>query len=225
MHLKELRSLLGIGSYYRKYIKGYAAMVKPLTRLTHSEEGKGKISRRKSKFVMVKWDDKCEKAFNELKKGITEAPVLTLAKTGVPFILETDSSDKGLGTVLSQRVDGTTKVIIFASRSISRGEQNKANYSLTKLELLAIVWAVSTKFRHYLMGAKCTVFTDNSAVAYINRKTDLIALEQRWMGRLAPFDIDIKYKAGGLNTIADALSRKRVSQEDKENIMDDDSHP
>ena len=180
MNLNELRSLLGIGSYYRKYIKGYAAMVKPLTRLTHSEEGKGKISRRKSKFVVVKWDDECDKAFNELKKGITEAPVLTLAKTGVPFILETDASDKGLGDVLSQRVDGKIKVIAFVSRSLSRGEQNKANYSSKKLELLTIV---STKFRHYLMEAKCTVFTDNSAVAYINRKTDLTALEQNgWVG-------------------------------------------
>ena len=72
------------------------------------------------------------------------------------------------------------------------------------------------------MWAKCTVFTDNSTVAYINRKIYLTALEQRWMDRLAPFDIDIKYKAGWLNMIADALSRKRVSQEDKENIMDDD---
>ena len=70
----------------------------------------------KSKFVAVKWDDECEKAFNELKKGITEAPVLTL---------ETDASDKGLGAVLSQRVDGKMKVIVFASLSLSRGEQNK----------------------------------------------------------------------------------------------------
>ena len=100
-------------------------------------------------------------------------------------------------------------MIAFASRSLSRGEQNKTKYSSKKLKLLAIVWAVSTKFRHYLMEAKCTVFTDNSEVAYINRKTDLTALEQRWMGRLAPFDIEIKYKAGGLNKFADDLSRKR----------------
>ena len=79
----------------------------------------------KSKFVAVKWVDECEKAFNELKKGISEAPVLTLAKTEVPFILETDASDKGLGAVLSQRVDGKMKVIVFASLLLSRGEQNK----------------------------------------------------------------------------------------------------
>ena len=69
------------------------------------------------------------------------------------------------------------------------------------------------------MGSKCTVYTDNSAVAYISRKGELTALEQRWVARLAPFDLDIKYRAGSLNQVADALSRKRSSEVEGEDIM------
>ena len=69
------------------------------------------------------------------------------------------------------------------------------------------------------MGSKCTVCTDNSAVAYISRKWELTALEQRWVARLAPFDLDIKYRAGSLNQVADALSRKRSSEVEGEDIM------
>ena len=154
-----------------------------------------------------------------LKSKIIEAPVLSLPKYGFPFILETDASDVGLGAVLSQRIDGKLRTIAFASRTLSTGEKNKANYSSKKLEFIAIVWAVSDKFRHYLMGSKCTVYTDNSALAYISRKGELTALEQIWVARLAPFDLDIKYRAGSLNQVADALSRKRSSEVEGEDIM------
>ena len=198
-NLKELRSFLGVGSYYRKFIKGYSTLVSPLTLLTKSGEGKGRISKRRSRRINLEWNDECEVAMKSLKSNIIEAPVLSLPKYGFPFILETDASDVGLGAVLSQRIDGKLRTIAFASRTLSTGEKNKANYSSKKLEFIAIVWAVSDQFRHYLMGSKCTVYTDNSAVAYISRKGELTALEHRWVARLAPFDLDIKYRAGSLN--------------------------
>ena len=74
---------------------------------------------------------------------------------------------------------------------------------------LAVVWALSDKFRHYLIGYKCLVITDNSALSYLECKKTLTALEQRWVARLAPFDMTIKYRAGNLHCVADALSRKR----------------
>ena len=118
-----------------------------------------------------------------LKSKIIESPVLTLPKYGLPFILETDAFDVGIGGVLSQRVDGKLRTIAFASRTLSSGKKNKANYSSIKLEFIAIVWAISDKFRHYLMGPKCTVYTDNSYVEYIARKRELTALKQRWVAR------------------------------------------
>ena len=191
----------------------------PLTLLTKSGEGKGRISKRRSRRINLEWNEECEVAMKSLKSKIIEAPVLSLPKYWFPFILETDASDVGLGAVLSQRIDGKLRTIAFASRTLSTGEKNKANYSSKKLEFIAIVWAVSDKFRHYLMGSKCTVYTDNSAVAYISRKGELTALEQRWVARLAPFDLDIKYRAGSLNQVADALSRKRSSEVEGEDIM------
>ena len=126
-NLKELRSFLGVGSYYRKFIKGYSTLVSPLTLLTKSGEGKGRISKRRSRRINLEWNDECEVAMKSLKSKIIEAPVLSLPKYGFPFILETDASDVGLGAVLSQRIDGKLRTIAFASRTLSTGEKNKAN--------------------------------------------------------------------------------------------------
>ena len=194
-------------------------MVAPLTKLTRTGIEEGKVSRRRSKRVGISWNGECEEAMIKLKDRISNAPVLSLPRYGEPFIVETDASNKGLGAVFSQRIDSKLRTIAFASRTLSTGEKNKANYSSQKLEFIAIVWAVSDKFRHYLMGSKCTVYTDNSAVAYISRKGELTALEQRWVARLAPFDLDIKYRVGSLNQVADALSRKRSSEVEGEDIM------
>ena len=87
-------------------------------------------------------------------------------------------------------------------------------------------WAVSDKFRHYLIGSKCTVITDNSALSYLERKKTLTALEKKWVARLAPFDMTIKYRAGNLNGVADALPRKRevgvIEETDIKILYEDD---
>ena len=145
----------------------------------------------------------------KLKYKISNAPVLTLPRLGEPFIVETDASNKGLGDVLSQRIDGVIRVIVFASKALSTGERIEANYSSKKLEFLAVVWAVSDKFRQYLIVYKCTVITDNSALLYLGCKKTLKVLEQRWVAWLAPFDMTITYIVGNLNGVAYALTRKR----------------
>ena len=96
----------------------------------------------------------------------------------------------------------------FANRFVSTGERVESIYSSKNLELLEVVWVVSDKFRHYLKGYKCTV-TDNSSVSYLEGKKTLTALEQRWVARLVPIDMTIKYRADNPNGLADALSRKR----------------
>ena len=128
--------------------------------------------------------------------------------------------------MLSQRIDGAIRVIAFASRALSTVERVEVNYSSKKLEFLAVVWAVSDKFRHYLIGSKCTVITDNSALSYLERKKTLTALEDRWVARLAPFDLTIKYISVNLNGVADALSRKRevgdIEETDIKILYEDD---
>ena len=96
-----------------------------------------------------------------LKQKLAEAPVLAYPSFNEPFILETDASSQGLGAILSQRVgQGTPHPIAYGSRSLSKAERN---YSITELETLAVVWAI-THFHAYLYGNEVTVYTDHSAM-------------------------------------------------------------
>ncbi|KAK3728347.1 hypothetical protein QZH41_002178 [Actinostola sp. cb2023] len=96
----DLRSFLGLCSYYRKFTKGFAEIARPLYRLT--EKGKD--------FV---WTEECDEAFSQLKTALTTAPILAYPSTEDPFILDTDASNFGLGVVLSQVQEGEEKVIAY----------------------------------------------------------------------------------------------------------------
>ena len=109
-----------------------------------------------------------QKAFNALKVALTTATVLGYPDFNRVFILETDASLIGLGAVLSQ-VDENSKVhvIAYARWTLRPSEKSMHNYSSAKLELLALKWAVTKKFRDYLLGSKFTVYTDNNPLAYV----------------------------------------------------------
>ena len=124
-----------------------------------------------------------------------------------PFIVEVDASNDGLGAVLSQEQDGRVRPIAYASRALRGAERNMENYSSRKLELLALKWAVTEKFREHLISSTFTVLTDNNPLTYLQSKCKLKAVEQRWVSELANFNFNIKYRAGKQNTNADALSR------------------
>lgn len=108
------------------------------------------------------WSLTCETAFQTLKQELLQAPILAYADFTQPFILYIDSSNLGLGAVLAQRQQGVERVIAYASRSLHPAERNDSNYSSFKLELLAMKWAMSEKFKDYLWGAKVLVVTDNN---------------------------------------------------------------
>ena len=152
------------------------------------------------------WNNDCQTAFDTLKEHLVSAPILTYAEFGKPFVLETDESMQGLGAVLSQYVNGQLRVVSYASRALRPNERNMNNYSSRKLELLALTWAITEKFRDYLLGAKFTVYTDNNPLCYL-QTSKLSAHEQRWLSKLAIFDFDIKYRQAKHNENADALSR------------------
>lgn len=141
-----------------------------------------------------------------LKRLLVEAPVLGYADFSKPFVLEIDASQVGLGAVLSQEQEGQRRPIAYASRGLRPAERNMSNYSSMKLELLALKWAISEKFREYLLGAKFVVFTDNNPLSYL-QTAKLAAVEQRWVSELALFDFELKYRPGTSNRNADALSR------------------
>ena len=123
----------------------------------------------------------------------------------MPFVLHTDSSSEGLGAVLYQKQNGKPRVIAYASRSVSKAE---SHYPAHKFEFLALKWAVCEKFHEYLYGSNLfEVYTDNNPLTYVLSSAKLDACGQRWVAKLANYNITIKYKCGLSNVEADALSR------------------
>ena len=194
----DVRSFTGFTNYYRKYIKVYTKITRPLYELTS-----GKNSKKKKHNV--DWTDRCQQSFECLKEQCSQCPVLTYANYKHPFILHTDASTTRLGTVLSQKqTDGPERVVAYASHSLNKVERN---YDAHKLEFLALKWAVTDQFHKYLYGSpKFDVFTDNNPLTYILTTAKLDVMDHRWIASLGPYHFDLQYKPGKKNP-ADQLSR------------------
>ena len=208
----EVRSFLGFASYYQKFVPNFSTIASPLNCLLGKKVGKRDKRNNQSTpprpYVRFseKWDGSCDKAFEELKSKLTSAPTLAYPDFSQPFIHETDASFDGLGAVLSQMQEGKQVVIGYASRSLKPSERNMLNYSSTKLELLALKWAITEKYREYLYGAEFVVFTDNNPMSYL-MTSKVGATEMRWVSQLGQFNFEIKFRPGKHNRNADALSR------------------
>ena len=183
----EIRSFLGLAGYYRRFIKNFSKIALPLTALTQKEK----------KF---EWGELQTKAFEELKRRLCDAPILSLPDGTEDFVVFCDASIQGLGCVLMQR----DKVIAYASRQLKVHEKN---YTTHDLELGAVVFALKI-WRHYLYGTKCTIFTDHKSLQHIFDQKELNMRQRRWVELLNDYDCDIKYHPGKANVVADALSRK-----------------
>ena len=161
---------------------------------------------KKSDLPEFKWTEECETGFTNLKQALISAPILAYPDYSKAFILETDASLKGLGTVLSQRGDErAVRVIAYVSRSLRPGEKSMRDYSSAKIKLLALKWSVCEKFKDYLLGSKFTVYMDNNPLVYV-RTSKLGAAQIRWLSELALYDFDIMYHTGKSNLVTDALS-------------------
>uniref|UniRef100_A0A3B1KA92 Gypsy retrotransposon integrase-like protein 1 n=1 Tax=Astyanax mexicanus TaxID=7994 RepID=A0A3B1KA92_ASTMX len=209
--LKALRSFLGFCSYYRRFVQGFSKIAGPLHDLVNNCLMVGPPSRVNERLLSL-WSTECQTSFDVLKEKLVSAPVLGFADFTCPFTVETDASSHGLGAVLCQQQDGKRRVIAYASRRLRKAEQNDKNYSSMKLELLALKWAITEKFRGYLLGAKFTAITDNNPLCHLNT-AKLGAVEQRWVAQLAAFDFDVQYRPGRSNKAADALSRHPLAGE------------
>ena len=151
-------------------------------------------------------------SFEQLKQKLVSSPVLGFPDFKKPFRLETDACLEGLGAVLSQEQEQGTVVIAYASRSLHHNEKNMDNYSSMKLEMLALKWAVTEKFRDYLIGSKFIFYTDNNPLCYL-QTAKLGATEMRWVSQLAQFNLEVKYRSGRSNVNADVLSRNPLNFE------------
>ncbi|KAK2912645.1 hypothetical protein Q8A73_006758 [Channa argus] len=146
----ELRSFLGLASYYRRFVKDFATIASALHRVT--EKGR-----------QFEWSEACSRAFQRLKVDLSEAPVLAYPDPQQPFIVDTDASGVGIGAVLSQGGETGERVVAYYSCSLSRPE---CNYCVTRRELLAVVLAVR-HFRPYLLGTRFTLRTDLASLTWL----------------------------------------------------------
>ena len=186
---RTLRSFLGLTSYYRRFVPGFASVAGRLQGLT-------------KKDVPFIWTTECQAAFSHLKNMLTSSPILTYPDFSQPFVLETDASGAGLGAVLAQKnADGTPRPIAYASRSLQRHERI---YGITQLEGLGVVWAVK-HFRPYLYGHKCEVFTDHVALKSLLNTPQPSEKLARWGMAIQELDLMISHQAGKHNANADAL--------------------
>ena len=190
-NVKELRQFFGLISWYRRFVKDAAQLANPLNRLT-------------KKKATWEWGEIEQKAFDELKKRLTQAPTLACPDWSKTFILQTDASLEGLGAVLTQSDGETEQVIAYASRSLNKAEKN---YSVTELECLAVKWGI-WKMRGYLEGYHFIIQTDHQSLKWLDKIENPSGRLARWAMELSQWDFDIEYRKGTENNVADALSRQ-----------------
>ena len=202
-NVKGVRSFLGHAGFYRRFIKDFSKISKPLCKLLEKE----------SPFDFT---NECKLAFDRLKEALISAPIVVTPNWNLPFELMCDASDHAIGAVLGQRKENKLHVIYYASRTLTDAQ---LNYATTEKEMLAVIFAFD-KFRSYLLGSKVVVYTDHAALKYLMNKKDSKPRLIRWVLLLQEFDIEIKDKKGSENVVADHLSRLGMDQEDEEPIKE-----
>ena len=189
---EDVRRFLGFVGYYRRFIRQFSHISKPLTDLMPNPTSK---KSKKHQQKPWQWGDEQDIAFETLKQQLISAPILGYANFELPFEIHTDASGTALGAVLYQEQDGFKKVISYASRGLTKSEKH---YPPHKLEFLALKWAVCDKFKDYLhvYGTKFTVLTDNNPMTYVLTTAKLDATGHRWLAALAAFNFNIQYRPG-----------------------------
>ena len=158
------------------------------------------MTRLTRKEVKFDWDDRCEEAFQELKKGLTSTPILIVLDRGQGYTAYCDASRAGLGCVLMH----SGRVVTYGSRQLKNHE---LNYPTHDMELVAVVFALKS-WRHYLYGKQFKMYSDYKSLKYIFMQRDLNMRQRRWMEFLEDYDFTLHYHPGKTNVVADALSRK-----------------
>lgn len=189
-NLKQLKTFLGMTSFYAKFIPRYSELAEPLNSLKKKD----------AKYV---WGPKQVEAFGRLKQQLVSPNVLRFPDFSKKFILQSDASGTALGAVLQQEVDGALAPVCYASRTLSSAERRHTVY---ELECAAAVFGV-TKFKQYLEVAPFEIQTDNAALSWLFEHPKQIGKLGRWILLLSRFKFNIKHIKGSCNNVADCLSR------------------
>ena len=196
-NVSEVRSFLGMTNTCHDYIPDYATIAAPLRQLTR-------------KNVTFEWKLEHQRAFDKMKKALTQTPVMAYFDTSKRTMVIVDGSLFGLGAILAQRERQGQQynIIAYASRPLTPVERR---YSQTDIEGLSLEWGIE-HFRLFLICSEFDVITDHKALESIfnNPKSKPPARIERWMMRLQPYNFKVIYKKGSLNE-SDYTSRHLVS--------------
>ena len=198
---KNLRAFLGLIGYYRRFIPNFAGRSATLTDLT-----------KKNQPDRLNWTTDHQRTFQELKQAMVDAPVLLPPDPSVPYVLTTDASGRGIGSVLSQQQEGVEHPVAYYSRKLLPREER---YGITELEALAIVDSVK-HFSPYLLGGHFTVVTDHRALTFLETMKGGGPRLTRWALALQPFSFDVRFRPGNTNANADGLSRQDWPEEQQQ---------
>ena len=188
--VRDIRSFVGHAGFYRRFIKYFSAIARPLCNLL-------------AKDVPFAWSQACEVALDKLKTMLVSPPIMRSPDWNLPFEIMCDASDYAIGAVLGQREEKMAFVIYYASKTLDSAQ---ANYTTIEKEFLAVVFALE-KFRSYIVGSPVTIFTDHAALKYLLSKQDTKPWLARWILLCQEFNLTIKDKKGVENVVADHLSR------------------
>ena len=200
----DLHRFIGTCGWYREFIKDYATLTEPLSRLLGKKQ-------------TFQWTKSHQVIFDTLKKKLCEGTMLHTIDYDAPLYIKTDASNVGMGAILCQEIDGTERVISFASKLLDPAQRK---LHACEKELLAVMWAV-TKFKDYIWGENFTIITDNNALTYLNRFKETDTKLGRWAMRMEPYADRIIYRPGRENVVADALSRAPIDSDPQMNLDED----
>lgn len=205
----ELKSFVGLGSYFRDHIPNYSTLVHPLSAMLEGYQKKF----RKRHLV---WTTETSQCFEAVKTAIANCQQLFFRNHDAPIRVYTDASDYGIGAYLCQVVEGMEQPIGFLSKTLTKTEKR---WSVYEKEAYAIFYALR-KWEHHLRDNKFTLYTDHRNLTFINK--DPSPKVQRWKIAVQEYDFDIAYIEGENNEVADPLSRfcpRNLSDEEEEAIM------
>ncbi len=197
----DVRSFLGLTSYYRRFIPEFARRSKPLADLT-------------KKKCLFNWTEEVQKSFDDLKQCLTTTPILRCPDFNLPFKLYTDACDYGIGAVLAQEAPDGEVVIAYASRLLKSSEKK---YAVLQKEALGIVWSLK-HFYPYLYGRHFVIVTDHRPLKWLKTMNAPNNLFARWISEIQAFDFEVVHRPGRLHSNADTLSRYPETEES--NVME-----
>ena len=202
-NIKQLRSVLGMVNYVRKYLPDLAAITAPMVELTKKEN---------TKSVAKLWGPEHDEAFAKVKKLLTEAPVLHFPDFSKEFTIHVDASEAGAGAFLAQQNGDDLNIIAYFSQRFNKSQRH---YSATMKECYAVVLAIQ-HWRPYLWGKHFTCVTDHAALRYLYTMQDTSNMLTRWAIALQSFDFTVKHKPGKLHVVPDTLSRLFLFENEQE---------